>query len=291
MKIVCLFMETEKDVEALVLICKKNRQLIESIEENPFSSKLFMTVKHQHLYKPTDPINPDAFSYHVEYPLGYEEAMNIKAKLSQQGQQVFLRKVELNQNDTKYFNPIPKEVSIFGEKCFSKRVKGRIDIMNNIFSMKDACFFSCYYLESIHLPKTLTFIGEECFKFCSSLKKIKMYDAVEYIGKECFCMCTSLQEISLPTSLTYLPNSCFYRCDTLTKVFIPNGITAVGDGCFNCCNILPELSLPTSVLSIGNECFRNCVLLSNLTLPDIKDIGINCFSNCKKLNKSESPLF
>ena len=112
-------------------------------------------------------------------------------------------------------------------------------------------------LETVRLPKTLTYIGYEAFYDCDGLTSV-----------------TIAGNITSDNMGGYL----FYSCDKLEEVIIEEGITAISYEMFEYCNRLSKLTLPQSLTSIGSNAFYNCYSLSDIPLPSkLQTIGNYAF--------------
>lgn len=63
---------------------------------------------------------------------------------------------------------------------------------NNLTSLLQNLFYSCYNLENINLPDTITSIGDSCFAGCNKIKLYKLPDSLEYLGYRMFNGCNDL---------------------------------------------------------------------------------------------------
>ena len=70
-------------------------------------------------------------------------------------------------------------------------------------------FYLSEGLESVKLPKDLTYIPKGTFEDCMSLSDITLSDAVTYIGDYAFGRCTSLKSLTIPESVTEVGMSVF----------------------------------------------------------------------------------
>jgi hypothetical protein len=74
-------------------------------------------------------------------------------------------------------------------------------------------------LTSIHLPASVTIIGEDCFSGCRSLVSITFESGSQLseLAKWAFCG-SGLTSIHLPASVTVIGESCFSGCRSLASI-------------------------------------------------------------------------
>ena len=200
-----------------------------------------------------------------------------------------------------------------------------IIVPDGITNIKDNAFAFCYNLESITIPRSVKYIGEEAFGFCP-LKAIiiekgnPIYDSrdncnaiietrsnklvlgcsntiipdsVISIGDYAFNGCSDLESITIPTSVKYIGEEAFCFC-SLQVITVKKG-NPIYDSRDNCNAIIETRSnklivgcdntiIPDSVISIGDYAFQGCEL-DSITIPNsIISIGKEVFAYCS-LNK------
>ena len=134
-------------------------------------------------------------------------------------------------------------------------------------------------LTTIHIPDSVTSIGNSAFSNCKYLTSIHIPESVTSIGNSAFEDCASLTSIHISNSVTSIENSTFSHCYRLTSIHIPDSVTSFGDYAFNGCKDLTAIHIPDSVTSIGKMVFSRCERLTSITLPlGMKIININPFS-------------
>ena len=128
-------------------------------------------------------------------------------------------------------------------------------------------FWDCKSLTSVHIPDSVTSIGDSAFLGCSSLASIHIPDSVTSIGDCAFYKCTSLASIHIPDSVTSIGDWSFYSCISLTSVHTPDCVTSIGGGAFRGCKSLTSIYIPDSVTSIRNRDFWGCESLTSIIIP------------------------
>jgi hypothetical protein len=84
---------------------------------------------------------------------------------------------------------------------------------------------------SIHLPASITVIGEGCFKACGSLASITFETG---------------------SQLSQLRTWAFHGSG-LTSIHLPASVTVIGDGCFSCCGSLASITFDPASKFRGSE--------------------------------------
>ena len=112
----------------------------------------------------------------------------------------------------------------------------------------EEAFFGNYDLQSVFIPKSVTYVGFGAFANCRSLHSAKFEGNCE-IEASTFYYCKNLEEIILPETLEEIRAYTFAGCEKLQTIFIPNMVTY-----------------------IGNSAFYKCMLLNNIIIPEIVEL-------------------
>lgn len=188
-------------------------------------------------------------------------------------------------------------------------------------------FLRAHHLKSIHIPSSLSIIGNYAFRFCKSLEKIEFGPNIEYLGKGAFYGCEHLEEIVLDGSFNwedewisnaspfgYLKsikrfvshNSNFlvyddmlfsadkkvlFRCPVdKTTVNLPKELESISSHAFYECRYLQGIKLPEGIKYIGSDAFGSCSSLREIRLPDsLTEIMNDTFSLCRGLSYIQFP--
>ena len=105
-------------------------------------------------------------------------------------------------------------------------------------SIHDDVFYSCYELEDIYIPNTVTHIGVGAFMYCG------------------------ISSINLPNSITEIEQYMFCGCEKLTSIVIPNNVESIRHDAFSSCSNLISITIPESVKWIESSPFVNCEKLA-----------------------------
>ena len=117
----------------------------------------------------------------------------------------------------KYFD-IPSTVDRIGFGAFadSRNLEG-VTIPDTVTSIESQAFYDSSISE-IHIPHSITEIGESSFRGCKNLRVIDIPEGVRKIGDAAFYYCASVKEINLPATLSQIVNYAFYGCNSLETV-------------------------------------------------------------------------
>lgn len=127
-------------------------------------------------------------------------------------------------------------------------------------AIPDNAFAGASNLESVIIPKGISFIGDSAFLECGSLQAIVIPDSVRTIAEAAFSNCASLASAVLPKDLEIVDKYLFSDCTSLQKIVIPEGVQMIDILAFDGCEALTSVTLPAAVESIGNFAFRGCGL-------------------------------
>ena len=138
-------------------------------------------------------------------------------------------------------------------------------------------------IAEVHLPASVTVIGEGAFGFCKELKVVSM-PAVQEIGVAAFNTCQKLEQVNLPDSLIKIGDNAFGMCSALQEVVIPANVTEIGLGAFAVCDSLKKLQLHDGILSLGDYMVHMCPALESIYIPaGISAIPVEFASFCDSL--------
>jgi hypothetical protein len=136
----------------------------------------------------------------------------------------------------------------------------------------------------VHMPHTVTEIGDMAFAFMAELVEIVIPARVQRIGENAFVGCHSLVVVRLNRDLRSIGAWAFQSCRLLTTVVIPDGVDSIGPNAFNSCVALEAVSFGSSLREIGMEAFAKCISLKTIAIPDsVVDLQYGCFRGCTML--------
>ena len=108
-----------------------------------------------------------------------------------------------------------------------------IQLNDELETISNNCFGSCYNLHDVHWPKNLRKIEDYAFSE-SSLDSIILPDKVTYVGNEAFWCCNNAKRIHLPPMLEYIGEAAF-DCGSesyLDNTVLPSTLKYLGDYAF-----------------------------------------------------------
>lgn len=155
-------------------------------------------------------------------------------------------------------------------------------------------FSNCYKLKIVFNPNSsYTRTGIQTFSSCYMLNSIKFPSSLTYINGTCFNGCTHLRDVDFSecTNLTEIEDSAFYGCRSLTNLDLSNctSLTTIGASAFNTCNSLTNITLPDNLTTILSSCFKYSSI-NNIIIPEsVTSIDGYAFSYCYNLLTIEIP--
>ena len=129
---------------------------------------------------------------------------------------------------------------------------------NGVTILFDKLFMGHQEITSVHIPDTVTDIGEFVFDGCTNLRYIELPSQLTCLWGYTFARC-GIEEIILPDKLTTLPPFAFKDCKNLKKVVCGSGMKKIYSWVFGGCDQLVELVHGTNV-EISPNAFETKVL-------------------------------
>jgi len=148
--------------------------------------------------------------------------------------------------------------------------------------------FSAIPITSIHIPKSVTSIGESVFSMCSKIESITADEGGVYTAEEnCLIYNTTLirgcENSKIPNYVTIISGSSFNNT-SITSIIIPDSVEIIQVNAFYSCAKLEVVVLSNNIKSIGPYAFDGCKI-KELTIPaSVNNIDSNAFT-CKTLTK------
>ena len=160
-----------------------------------------------------------------------------------------------------------------GDNCVSYSADGKrlLDAENfpSEVTVQDGCEVICDEAFAFQDYMAGLKIGEEIplEERSSYLETIHLPDSVTHIGSAAFCECGELIKIKLPKSLLSIGASAFMDCWQLEKITLPAGTRVIGPGAFQGCINLYQIKLNKALEAIGEEAFDDCESLETIIIP------------------------
>ncbi len=132
-----------------------------------------------------------------------------------------------------------------------------------VVRIRSFAFYNNSRLESITIPPSIRYVGENAFENCSKLKKVKIANLTDWIS-----MGFANEEAN---PLFYAHNLIIGEDELPRRLTIPEGVKVIGSYVFAGCTQLVSVDIPSSVRTVGYWPFRDCTNLRKINLPPFKD--------------------
>ena len=120
---------------------------------------------------------------------------------------------------------------------------------------------------AIHLPDSVTEIGEGAFESCRNLVRLTLPKGLEEIPEGMCRDCSGLKSLSLPDTVIKIDSQAFYGCTSLEYIGLSEGLRWISKEAFKFCENLREIELPDSTEILEEESFFRCEALEKVRLP------------------------
>lgn len=255
------------------------------------------------------------------------DTITLPSQLSSMGVGIFstcvqLQSIDLSADNT-YFSVIDGVLFDSTEATLVSFPRGRDGsyvIPEGTTTLKPWAFNGAAYIDAIHLPTSLSSLGEGCFYRCIELQSLTIPEGVATIPDYCFEYCWKLETISFPSSVNTIEPVALRFTTTLRNIevasnnpnysakdgvliddqnaalvryppmktgdaySIPASILRVEDYAFEDNQLLTWIHLPERLTSIGFVAFADCEQLASITIPStVTSIEAAAFSRCAAL--------
>lgn len=223
----------------------------------------------------------------------------------------------LNSDATSYV--IPEGVTEIASGAFHNSLNlQNVSVPDSMESLGDYVFLFCSGLEFVHIPSSVTQIGEEVIDYttayiCSDTENCYAKEYAESNGYD-FKVCTEHESgtkvvasgkcgeyltwtlydngelvISGTGEMDEFENGVApwsdYASD-IEKLAVENGVKNIADNAFANCKNLAEAEIGDTVEAIGESSFSGCSSLEEFVVPEgLKAFGVNAFDGCDSLGK------
>ena len=186
---------------------------------------------------------------------------------------------------------------------------------DNVKSIPAYLCYNMSKLNTLTIPKSMTYLGMYAFKGCTGLKTINWYaidgryplaevneetdlpfwemnnvttinigHSVQYIQRSLFAGMSGLKTLTLGTSLKEIEESAFYQCSSLTSVNFPSSLLSIKQYAFYQSG-LTSVTIPANVNNVEQAAFSQSNNLTKVNWNTTKITETNApFSNCQALN-------
>ena len=155
---------------------------------------------------------------------------------------------------------VGNKVTSLGYKAFAGcKSLARIDIPSSVQSLGDYAFAQCDALTELTLPEGITTLPKRLFSYqngwhygAEKLSKLHLPSTLTTIGEYAFAGCPSLKSIDIPASVTEIERYAFSESNVTNVKF--NGPVHLGSGAFYGCNLMESISIPEGSV-LESNCF------------------------------------
>ena len=192
---------------------------------------------------------------------------------------------------------IRKGTKVICDRAFYNNNYSSIHIPNSVTIIGNDTFGRCQDLTSITLPQNLKTINGNPFADWNGELIVKSENFIYEDGvlfnkykRKLIAYCSKNKDYEIPNSVTSIGDSAFSDCKNLTSIHIPDSVTSIGDSAFYGCENLTSIHIPDCVTSIGYCTFYDCVNLTSIHIPDsVTSIGDSAFTGCENLTSIHIP--
>ena len=150
----------------------------------------------------------------------------------------------------------------------------------SVTTIESNAFSSCYNLETLTIPKSVTTI-KDAFGFYTDLEnfyytgtvedwcKVDLLDSYSnpmYYAEQTYFNGSLLKNAVIPDSITYIDEYAFYACKTLESIEIGDSVTTIGYCAFNHCPSLKSVTIGASLDEMDDGLFYGCDSLQDITV-------------------------
>lgn len=152
-------------------------------------------------------------------------------------------------------------------------------------------------ITSFTVPQTMLSIPGALFWQCKSLRSVVFHSSITTIERDAFADCVNLigENIQFP-NLTVLGLGAFHNCRIISFTDL-GSITTISEYTFSSNTSLTTVHIPNSVSVIKEFAFEGCIHLvtfsasgtvGELNLPNLTDLGMFAFNDCKGMTKIDN---
>lgn len=148
-------------------------------------------------------------------------------------------------------------------------------------------FYMCYYIEHIHIPSTVFYIGEGAFD-TTDTEQITVDENNEWYNSSNNCNCiieTKTKKLIracdnsiIPNDIEHIASNGFANCRTIKSIILPETVKTIGDFAFYCCMDATTIELSQQITEIKDNTFDRCYDLTSVTIPsNVTSLGSKVF--------------
>lgn len=143
-------------------------------------------------------------------------------------------------------------------------------------SIENGTFNSCYTIQTVAIPSSVTSVKPNVFSSCYTFKTITIPSGVTSINTSIFNYNYALRTVTIPSGVTSIGSSAFANCYSLQSITIPSGVTSIGSSAFTGCAAMLEYHfLPTTPPTLAStNAFSNIVSGTKIYVPYSADHSV-----------------
>lgn len=183
---------------------------------------------------------------------------------------------------------LPDDVVTIGEYAFSNSNVASVVFGNSLTTIDDYAFSGCSSLScELHLPSSLTSIGNRAFQNCNLTGRLILPDSLQILKESAFASAGSFNgDLIIPEGITRLYGYTFFTTE-FTGSLILNNVIEFGKyiygeefGCdFYSCGFSGQLVIPEGVIELTKQTFYKCNFSSVVFPSTLKRINKDVFSD------------
>ena len=146
----------------------------------------------------------------------------------------------------------------------------------DVQSIPEQIFYEHQKITTVHLPSSVTTIGNDAFRNCPQLTTVEGCENIQEIGSSAFNSCQKLANFPFGDKIKSIQSYAFCNCTSLPETLVmPASLTTLGwNDVFNYSSIRTfDLSQCTLNSSIASNAFGEC---TSLTLPEKGEYYLSC---------------
>ncbi|MBR4731026.1 MAG: leucine-rich repeat protein [Prevotella sp.] len=147
----------------------------------------------------------------------------------------------------------------------------------DIKTIPEEAFLDHQRITVIHLPSTVTSIGNRAFRNCPQLTIVNGCENVKEIGCEVFGYCYKLSQFPFGNAIQSIEYNAFENCSSLPATLVLSAsLTSLGSNVFYGSSVTSfDLSQCTMTNGISSNPFGQC---TSLLLPEKGDYSLSCYA-------------
>lgn len=166
---------------------------------------------------------------------------------------------------------LPETLKIIEKMAFDGAGLKNAIIPEGVTEIHDWAFRGNEYLESIHFPSTVEFLGQTIIGKCPNLRsitgKFSSADKKSLIidGELISIALYELRNYTIPPGVHTIGEDLFWANEIIENVIIPEGVKVIRSGAFYGCDRLRSIEIPSTVDSIGYRILGHCTSLERIS--------------------------